>query len=62
MLLVVITQSHEHRIIKFYCRQDNIVLMNKVKIEQMISSSRSVDLERNRKWITQISNYVESIT
>jgi hypothetical protein len=61
-LLSTITQSHEHRTTKLYRRQEDISSMYKGKIELMASSSRQTDLERNRKRISEISNYISSIT
>jgi hypothetical protein len=36
--------------------------MYKGRIEMMASTARQTDLERNRKRISEISNYISSIT
>jgi hypothetical protein len=61
-LLSTITQSHEHRTTKLYRRQEEISQMYKGKIELLASSARLTDLERNRKRIAEISNYLQNIT
>jgi hypothetical protein len=61
-LLSTITQSHEHRTTKLYRRQEDISSMYKGRIEMMASTARQTDLERNRKKISEISNYISSIT
>jgi hypothetical protein len=61
-LVATITQSHEHRTTMLYRRQEEIGGMYKTKIEQMEAAARQTDLERNRKRITEISNYCQSLT
>jgi oligoribonuclease NrnB/cAMP/cGMP phosphodiesterase (DHH superfamily) len=61
-LLSTITQSHEHRTTKLYRRQEEISQMYKGKIELLASSAHLTDLERNRKRIAEISNYLQNIT
>jgi hypothetical protein len=61
-LLSTITQSHEHRTTKLYRRQEEIAGMYKGKIEALASNARLADLERNRKRVAEISNYLQSIT
>ncbi|KAH0791016.1 dynein regulatory complex subunit 3 [Histomonas meleagridis] len=60
-LLTTITQSHEHRTTKLYRRQEDITNMYKRKIEILTSNARQTDLERNRKRIAEISNYISNI-
>jgi hypothetical protein len=60
-LLSTITQSHEHRTTKLYRRQEDISQMYKGKIELLASTARLTDLERNRKRIAEISNYLQNI-
>jgi hypothetical protein len=61
-LLSTITQSHEHRTTKLYRRQEDISGMYKAKIEALASNARQADLERNRKRIAEIANYIQNIT
>ena len=61
-LMTTITQSHEHRTTKLYRRQEDISQMYKGKIEMLASNTRQTDLERNRKRIAEISNYIGNIT
>jgi hypothetical protein len=60
-LLSTITQSHEHRTTKLYRRQEDISGMYKARIETLASNARQNDLERNRKRIAEIANYIHSI-
>lgn len=60
-LLTTITQSHEHRTTKLYRRQEEITNMYKGKIEMLTATARQTDLERNRKRIAEISNYMSNI-
>jgi hypothetical protein len=61
-LLSTITQSHEHRTTKLYRRQEDIGGMYKTRIETLASNARQTDLERNRKRIAEIANYMQNIT
>jgi hypothetical protein len=61
-LLSTITQSHEHRTTKLYRRQEDISGMYKAKMELLVSNVRLNDLERNRKRIAEIANYIQNIT
>ncbi|OHT08498.1 hypothetical protein TRFO_23025 [Tritrichomonas foetus] len=60
-LLATITQSHEHRITKLYRRQEDIANNYKNRIDNMTATSRQTDLERNRRRIAEISNYMANI-
>ena len=60
-LLATITQSHEHRITKLYRRQEDIATNYKNRIENMTASAHQTDLERNRRRISEISNYMANI-
>jgi len=61
-LLAAITQSHEHRTSKLYQRQGGISDMYRGRVEMLAANARQADLERNRKRIVEISNYMARIT
>jgi hypothetical protein len=61
-LLSTITQSHEHRTTKLYRRQEDISQMYRSKVEMLTTNARQKDLERNRKRIAEVSNYMANIT
>lgn len=55
-----IQTSHEHRNTKIYKREENITNAYKQRVDQMVATARQNDLERNRKRITEIGNYISN--
>ena len=60
-LVATLGQSHEHRSAKLFKRNESVTNLYKQKIEQMVTSVRQKDLERNRKRITEISKYFQLV-
>ena len=59
-LTSTIQTSHEHRNTKIYKREENITNAYKQRVDQMVTTARQNDLERNRKRITEIRKYIQN--
>ncbi|EAY02307.1 Leucine Rich Repeat family protein [Trichomonas vaginalis G3] len=55
-----IQASNEHRNTKIYKREEGIGNAYKQRIDQMISTAKQNDLERNRKRVAEITKYIQN--